>query len=72
MNLKWAIRPWKTPKRFVVQKGSVDHSTITRWFFKKFHSGCKNLDNEIRSGGPKTVDSKVMFQAIEADLVSSI
>ena len=28
------------------------HSTITRWF-KKFCSGCKNLNNQARLGSPK-------------------
>ena len=27
-------------------EGTVDHSTVTRWF-KKFHSGCKNLNNLV-------------------------
>ena len=37
-------------------EGSVDHSTVTRWF-KKFHSGCKNLDDQARSDRPKIMDS---------------
>ena len=45
-------------------EGTVDHTTITRWF-KKFCSGCKNLDDQTRSGRPKTVDSEAMLQAIE-------
>ena len=36
-------------------EGSVDHNTINRWL-KKFHSGHKNLDNQARSGRPKTMD----------------
>ena len=35
-------------------KGTVDHSTVTRWS-KKLCSGCKNLDNQARSGRPKTM-----------------
>ena len=49
---------------------AVDHSTVTRWF-KKFRSGCKNLDDQARSGRPKTVDSEAVFQAIEANPKSS-
>ena len=47
---------------------AVDYSTITRWS-KKFCSGWKNLNNQTRSGRPKTVDSEVVFQIIEANLV---
>ena len=43
----------------------VDHSTVTRWF-KKFSSGCKNLNMQARSCRSKTVDSKATLQAIEA------
>ena len=34
-------------------QGAVDHTTVTRWF-KKFHLGCKNLNNQ--SDKPKAVD----------------
>ena len=50
-------------------EGAVDHSTVTRWF-KKFCSSCKNDDQE-KAGRPKTIDSKAMLQAIEANLLSS-
>ena len=26
-------------------EGAVDHSKVTKWL-KKFHSGCKNLDDQ--------------------------
>ena len=48
----------------------VDHSTLTK-YVKKFHSNNKNLDDLTRSGWPKTMDSKAMIQAIEANPVSS-
>ena len=35
-------------------------------------SGCKNIDNQARSVRPKTMYSKVMLEAIEGNLVSSI
>ena len=59
-------------KNFSCAKGEgvVDHSTVTRWF-KKFHSSGKNIDNQARSGSPKTMDSETMLLAIEANLVSS-
>ena len=38
----------------------VDHCTAPRWF-KKFSSGCKNLDNQARSYRIKTVDSQAVF-----------
>ena len=34
-------------------EGTVDESTVTRGP-KKFRSGCKNLDDQARSGWPKT------------------
>ena len=42
-------------KTFVAQKGkgAVDKNTIIRWF-KKFCSDCKNLDDQVWSGRPKT------------------
>ena len=51
-------------------ESAVDHSTVTGWF-KKFHSGCKNLNKQARSGGPKTVDSKAIFEDIEPNLANS-
>ena len=51
-------------------KATIDHSTINRWF-KKFCSGYKNLDNQTRSGSPKTKNSKAMLHTIEANLASS-
>ena len=38
----------------------VDHSTVTRWF-KKFHSGRKNLSDQTRSGRPKIMNSEAML-----------
>ena len=38
----------------------------------KFHSGCKNFDNQPRSGNPQTEDSEAVLQAIETNPVSSI
>ena len=45
-----------------ISKGAIDQNTATRWV-KKFHSGCKNLNNQAMSGRPKIVDSKAMLQA---------
>ena len=52
-------------------KSAIDHYTVTRCL-KKFHSGCKNLNNQARSGSPKPVDSETVLQAIEANPGSSI
>ena len=41
-------------------EGAVDHNAVTRWFKKL----C--LD-QVRSGKPKTVDSKAVFQVIETN-----
>ena len=43
----------------------VDHSALTRWILKSC-TGCKNLDNQARSGRPKTADSETVLKAIEA------
>ena len=48
-------------------EGTVDFDTVYRWF-KKFCLGCKNFNDQVRSGRSKTVDSKVR----EANLGSSI
>ena len=55
---------------FAKGEGAVDHNTVTRWF-KKFRSGCKNLDDQARSGMPKNMSSKAVLQAIEANWASS-
>ena len=49
---------------------TADHSTVTKWF-KKFCSGCKNLDDQSMSAKLKTMDSKAMLQANKANPVSS-
>ena len=51
-------------------KDSVIHNTVTRWF-KKFHSSCKNLDNQARIGRYKTTDSGIVHQTIHIDIVRS-
>ena len=48
-------------------EGTVDHLKG----LKKFCSDKKNLDNQKELSKPKTMDSKVMLQAIETNLVSS-
>ena len=50
-------------------EGTVYHSAVIRWF-KKFCLGCKNLNNQARSGRPKTMNSKDVIEAIEAYLDS--
>ena len=50
--------------------GAVDYSVVTRWV-KKFCTGCKNLNDQARSGRPKTTESEAMLQAIEANPASS-
>ena len=59
----------ETTKNFCCVKGKGDQSTVIRWF-KKFCSGCKNLNNQTRSGWLKTLDSKAVLQ--EANLANSI
>ena len=50
-------------------EGAVDKSTVKRWF-KKFCLGCKNLDDQAKSSSPKTMDSEITVQAIDANLIS--
>ena len=50
---------------WVKGKGTVDHSTVTRWF-KKFCSDYKNLNNQERSGRLKSMALDTLFQAREA------
>ena len=47
---------WTQPKNFVVQtiKGTVDHSTITRWV-DKFCLSHENLNNQAKIERPKTI-----------------
>ena len=45
---------------YAKDEGTVDHSTVTRWF-KKFCSGCNKLNDWVKSGMPKTV---AVLQAI--------
>ena len=58
----WVMEPIKNIC-CVKDDGVVDYSSITRWF-KKFHSGCKNLNDSARS-----VRLKTEF-AIEVKLLS--
>ena len=51
-------------------EGAVGNSTVNRWF-KKFCSGCKNLDDRERSGMTKSVDSEAVIQTIKTNPSSS-
>ena len=50
-------------------EGTVDNSTVTRWF-KKFYLSCKNVNNQARSKRSKTVNSKTVLQVIEVNPVT--
>ena len=41
-------------------ESTIDHRSVIRWF-KKFRSGCKNLNDQTRSGRAKTVNYEAMF-----------
>ena len=49
-------------------EGVVDDCPVTI-FFKKFHSGYKNLNDKAWSGRPKTMDFEATFQARKSNLV---
>ena len=51
-------------------ESTVDHSTVN-WWINKFCWGCKTLDDQARSGRPKTMDSEAMFQAKEMNSATS-
>ena len=51
----------------VENEGAVDH----RWL-KKFHSCCKNLDDQARLGGLKSVNFEAVLQAIEASTTQRV
>ena len=50
-------------------ESTVDHCIVTRWL-KKVHPVCKNLDDQPRSGRPKTVGTEAVLHAKEANLES--
>ena len=51
-------------------EGAVDRNTVNRWF-KKFHAGCKNLNEQARSDRPKSVDSDSKLQAVASNSATS-
>ena len=60
-----------TKKIYCVKgESTLYHNTVTR-SFKKFQSGCKNLDNQARPDRPKTLVSKAVLQTIETKQVSN-
>ena len=61
------IMPWKQPKKICSTKGD---GAVTRRF-KKFYSGCKDLNDQTWSGRPKNMNAEAVLTAIEANLVSS-
>ena len=54
---------------YVKIEGAINHSTVSRCF-KKFCSGCQNLDHQTRSSRPKIMESKTMLQSTEANSAS--
>ena len=50
----------KTEVFIVKGEVTVGHSAALRWF-KKFHKSCKNLNDQARSGCPKSVDFEAML-----------
>ena len=62
-NLTWKFISYKFElghNTAEAAESTVDHNSVTRWF-KKFGLGCKNLNDQTRSGRPKSIDSKVMI-----------
>ena len=71
LQLQTGYNTTEATKNICYAKGesSVDYSAVSRWL-KKFHLGCKNLDEQAKSGRPKTVDSEALLQVIEANPAS--
>ena len=44
-------------------------SLVTRWL-KNFSSGCKNINDQAKTGRVKTMNSEVVLQDVEANLVN--
>ena len=44
-------------------ESAVDRRTVTRWF-KKFHSGCKNVDDQARINRSINVDSEAVLKSL--------
>ena len=55
---------------FAKDEGTVDQRTLAR-LLKKFRSGCKYLNIQVRSGRPKTGDFESVLEAIKPNPVSS-
>ena len=45
------------------EKDALDQTTVSKWL-KKFHSGCKNLDNKASSAKPKSLNSEAALQGV--------
>ena len=58
----------KTTKNifWVKDEDAINHNTVTRWF-KKFHSGYKDLDDQTRLGKLKVMNFKAIVQAVETN-----
>ena len=71
-KFRWGYNVTEATKSIYWLKGEgiVDHSTVTR-SFKKFSLGCKKPNDQARSGKPKTIDSKAVLQAVEANPASN-
>ena len=50
-------------------ESKVDNSTVVRWL-EKFGKNGNNLNDQAKSGKPKTMDSKAVHQTIEANPAS--
>ena len=50
-------------------KSTVNNRSKTRWL-KKFHSACKNLDDQARPETCKGLDYEAVFQAFEVNTES--
>ena len=59
-----------TKNIYVKSEDIVDHNRVNRWF-KEFHLGCKEFDNQTSWDKLKTVDSVAVLQAILANPIIS-
>ena len=61
--LNWVMTQEVNKNICVKTKHAGDHI----WWFMKFCSGCKNLNDWVRSIRPKTVNSKAVLHALKAN-----
>ena len=53
-------------------EGAVNLSTVTTRWYKKFHLGCKNINDQAKLGRPKTIVSKACLVLLTRHALFSV